>query len=253
MNPKPPHSALRRIRSHLSAPATLAGLLGVAAILGIAGPFDTNEMLRLGPRLIYWLIVVVATYSVGLFAGAFLGPYLRARLPRWPALGLVGLATGVGVTLVVLAINAVSFGVVPEMGDLPQFIGTILAIALIITLVSEMIDQSQSGATAPPPLLDRLPLEKRGPLVSLSVEDHYVRIRTTKGEEMVLLRLSDAMREVGATPGLQVHRSHWIATDQVRAATREGDRARLTMRHGPDIPVSRAHLPAIREAGFLPK
>ncbi len=85
------------------------------------------------------------------------------------------------------------------------------------------------------------------------MEDHYVRIRTTKDEDMILMRLADAIKEVGATSGLQVHRSHWVSLDQVTAATRKGDGALLNMSSGPDIPVSRANVAAIKEAGLLPR
>jgi hypothetical protein len=37
--------------------------------------------------------------------------------------------------------------------------------------------------------------------VALSVEDHYVRVRTTRGEEMILMRLSDAIRETAPETG----------------------------------------------------
>nr|WP_301270752.1 MULTISPECIES: LytTR family DNA-binding domain-containing protein [unclassified Roseobacter] len=129
---------------------------------------------------------------------------------------------------------------------------------MIITFVFDVADRQTRSVPpddeAPPaPLLDRLPLEKRGPLVALSVEDHYVRVRTTKGEEMVLMRLTDAIREVGATAGLQVHRSHWVALDAVRSARREGDRAILTMSHGGDIPVSRSRLADAKSARLLPR
>ena len=93
---------------------------------------------------------------------------------------------------------------------------------------------------------------KRSALIALSGEDHYTRVRTTRGEEMVLLRPTDAMRETGDIPGGRVHRSHRLAWGAVRGATRTGDRAILTMPHGDDIPVSRAHIPPIREAGLLP-
>ena len=65
------------------------------------------------------------------------------------------------------------------------------------------------------------------------------------------MRLSDAIRESAPEPGLQVHRSHWVARAQVRAARRIGDRAVLTMTTGDDIPASRAHIPALKEAGHL--
>ncbi|MDR9427029.1 MAG: hypothetical protein RI538_08240 [Salibaculum sp.] len=55
---------------------------------------------------------------------------------------------------------------------------------------------------------------------------------------MGLMRLADAMREVGDTRGAQVHRVHLVAFDQVRAARREGDRT---------------NLPKVKEAGLLPR
>jgi DNA-binding LytR/AlgR family response regulator len=89
--------------------------------------------------------------------------------------------------------------------------------------------------------------------VALSVEDHYVRIRTTRGEDMVLMRLTDAIREAAPTPGLRVHRSHWVAIAGVANARRDGDRAILKMIAGGDIPASRSHIPALRQAGLLPR
>jgi len=70
---------------------------------------------------------------------------------------------------------------------------------------------------------------------------------------MVLMRLSDAMKETGDLPGAQVHRSHWVAFSAVRAARRDGDRAILTLTSGVEIPVSRANLPKVKEAGLLPR
>ena len=66
------------------------------------------------------------------------------------------------------------------------------------------------------------------------------------------MRLADAIAETGDTAGLQVHRSHWVALDQVRGVRREGDRAILSMAHGPDIPASRSNIAALKEAGLLP-
>ena len=67
------------------------------------------------------------------------------------------------------------------------------------------------------------------------------------------MRLSDAVKEVGPNPGAQVHRSHWVSFDQVENVRRTSDRAILTMRSGAEIPVSRANLPKIKEAGLLPE
>jgi len=102
-------------------------------------------------------------------------------------------------------------------------------------------------------LLDRLPLDKRGPLLAHSAEDHYTRMRTTRGEDLLLNRFADAIAETAPPPGLRVHLSHWIATAHVTAATRDGDRALLAMAHGPDIPVSRGNVSVLRQAGLPPR
>ena len=160
---------------------------------------------------------------------------------------------------VVAAINYASFENWMSPNEAPAFLTKVFGIAAIITVLIEIFGRTQRAAAAgtaqsprPAVILSRMPLEKRGPLVALSVEDHYVRVRTTKGEEMILMRLADAIAETGDTAGLQVHRSHWVALDQVRGVRREGDRAILSMAHGPDIPASRSNIAALKEAGLLP-
>ncbi len=55
----------------------------------------------------------------------------------------------------------------------------------------------------PPAILSRLPVDRRGPLVALSAEDHYVRVTTAAGETLVLMRLGDAMREAADVPAFR--------------------------------------------------
>jgi DNA-binding LytR/AlgR family response regulator len=101
-------------------------------------------------------------------------------------------------------------------------------------------------------VLDRIPLAKRGRLLALSVEDHYVRVRTSNGEDIVLMRLADAMRETTGADGLQVHPlALGGARSRVRRPSR-GDRAVLTLVDGTEVPVSRRYVPAIRKLGFCP-
>ncbi len=102
------------------------------------------------------------------------------------------------------------------------------------------------------PTIPRAP-QKRGALIALSAEDHYVRVTTTAGTELVLMRLADAMAEISQTQGLQVHRSHWVALDQVVKVIRIGGRGELTLSDGSTRPISRGFMPAVRAAGLLPK
>jgi hypothetical protein len=257
-----PQFALREWQAHVTHPVTLAALAGTGAVLGLTGPFGTDGLLRLMPRLAYWLWLVISCYALG----AFVAQGLSGRfgtLPTWLRVALQGVLTGCGVSALVLVTNHIVFDWLPAGAELPGFLGTIFAICLIVTAILDLAGRhSAAPATAeptvapnpaPPPLLDRLPLEKRAPLVALSVEDHYVRIITTKGQEMVLMRLSDAIRETGDSLGAQVHRSHWAGFDHVARVERLGDRALLHMTTGDQIPVSRANLPKLKEAGLLPR
>ncbi len=253
MNDCNPPSALREWRALATKPVTWVIVAGIAALLTIFGPFETNTRLTLFPRFAYWLAMVALTYSVGFAANALMRNWVTGQhvVVRVVA---VGLATGIGITPVVLALNYVTFAYIPASGDWPPLLVQFFATALIVTIIFEVLtDPAPASDIRAPALLDRLPLEKRGPLVSLSSEDHYTRIRTTKGEEMILIRLADAIREAAPTSGLQVHRSHWVALDAVKAARRDGDRAIITLSDRSEIPVSRANVPAIREAGLLPR
>lgn len=259
MTDAPPPSALREIRSHLTAPLVLATLCGVTLILTISGPFRTLDALSVIDRLIYWAAVVFLTYGTGtaVTGGLARQPWVRnmAFLPR---VTIISVAVGLGVSVMLTAIDAVVLGDLPD-GPAEWLFSAVIALiisAVIVTLGSlAAMERPADDAPAthrPAIILDRLPLDKRGPLVSLSVQDHYVRIATTKGAAMVLMRLSDAIREAGDTPGLQVHRAHWVARASVVAARKTGETAILTLRDGTEIPVSRRYVPALRAAGLLP-
>ena len=255
MDHSPLQLALRDLRRQLTHPTGLTLLVGIAAILAILGPFGTVDRLGLVQRFLFWGAMAAGTYAIGAVVGAALGPRVWPRLGHWPSVGIVGLATGLAVLPFVVLLNWITFDFVPRGEEWLRLGAPILAIAVIVTASLQAVERHLSQDTPPagPALLDRLPLDKRAALVALSVEDHYVRVRTLKGEEMLLMRLGDAIRETTPVPGLQVHRSHWVALSQVTAARREGDRAVLTMTTGPEVPVSRANVPAVRDAGLLPR
>jgi DNA-binding LytR/AlgR family response regulator len=95
-------------------------------------------------------------------------------------------------------------------------------------------------------------MAKRGRLISLSVQDHCTEVATSNGAALVLLRLIDTIAEAEPTAGLQVHRSHWVATREVVSARQDGAKAVLTMSDGRDIPVSRTYVQAVKDTGLLP-
>lgn len=248
VNDARPSSTLREWRDHVTQPLALVLMVGLAMILTLILPQRSESTVL---RFIFWLLVVVLTYGAGFLAHGL----AEQRFTRRPARIAVSAAlTATGATLVVLGLSWAILSDLPAGRDLLAAVFNTAAIAVIISVMFHLLhDQPTPPAPQRCLLLDRLPLEKRGALVALSVEDHYVRVRTTKGEVVVLMRLSDAIKETGDLRGLQVHRSHWVALDHVTAARRKGDGAVLSLRTGPDIAVSRANVPAIKEAGLLPR
>ena len=107
-------------------------------------------------------------------------------------------------------------------------------------------------ATAPsstlPAFLGRVRPERRGKLLALQSDGHYLRVHTSAGSDLVLYRLSDAIRELGAEEGAQVHRSWWVAGTAVSG---ERHREVLKLVNGLEVPVSRSFRLVARERGWL--
>jgi DNA-binding LytR/AlgR family response regulator len=83
------------------------------------------------------------------------------------------------------------------------------------------------------------------------MEDHYVRAHTAAGSDLVLMRMRDAVAELGGLAGLQVHRSWWVAEAAVAGHRRNGRQLSLTLKNGLEAPVARSAEAAVRAAGWL--
>lgn len=252
VNGRPLQLALRALRTDLSNRRTWVVLVVLSVILGVSGPFQTYEYFGLTPRVAYWSGVVVCTYCIGSLISDIIEITLASR-PVWPRLIITAIVLAVFVTVFIVLANGVAFG---QWADFPQDwllqflrIGPICA---AIVIGSHFFVEPAKDRAAPP-LLSRLDYENRGELVALSVSDHYVNVMTTKGSQLVLIRLSDAIKETAPAEGMQVHRSHWIGLKHVQKVQRDADRALCLMTKGYEIPVSRSYMPKIRDAGLLPR
>jgi len=252
--------AIGRLRYHQSQPVFWGAIAAVSLLLGLSGPFSTYEVLPLVLRLGYWALVVLITVHSGWLVSTWMVIAFEAH--GWSFLAevlLAGAAVGVVISVEVMALNWLTFGLSPlDPNYAIGMIANTLITSLVVTAVLSWTRRNRPPATAasaappaPPRLLARLPLAKRGALVSLSVQDHYVEVATTRGRELLLMRLSDAIAETEGCAGLQVHRSHWVALAQVQAARRDGARGVLTLSDGREIPISRTYVPAAKEAGLL--
>jgi hypothetical protein len=87
--------------------------------------------------------------------------------------------------------------------------------------------------------------------VSLRAEDHYVRVVTERGNALIRYRFSDALGEVRGLPGIQVHRSHWVAVRAIERVRSDGKGYRLTLHDGSEVPVSRSNVGVLKAAGLI--
>lgn len=255
--------ALREVRDIYSSARNLAGMAVLAGILGVAGPFGTFESMSPGARIAYWAAIVFLVYGVGTFSATLLLTLVPRRWPHLVRAGVAGLGASVPVTLAVVAINVLSDGHLDRtMADILALWGYCAPVAVGVSLLHAVMHPRPPGAPAtareaeevrpdPPPILDRLPVEKRGPLIEMTVQDHYVSVTTARGTALVLMRLSDAIGETRGIEGLRIHRSHWVARDAVTAVRRRDGKVLLETRAGSELPVSRTYLGAVRAAGLL--
>jgi DNA-binding LytR/AlgR family response regulator len=100
--------------------------------------------------------------------------------------------------------------------------------------------------------LERLPPRLRGAEIhAVQAEDHYLRVHTTRGSDLILMRLADAIVELDGLDGAQTHRSWWVARAAVQDVRRSDGRATLVLPMGIEAPVSRNNLPALRDRGWF--
>ena len=274
MNRKALQLALREMQAATTNRFSRVGMILVTVLLGVSGPFGTFQSFNLGQRFGYWAITVLACYLTGQGAASYFLELLRDQITqRWPRVIVAGLLASLPVTIVVLVINGVAYQHMDVHESLMIWLyATIITLAIVVlfvtlsdlmrpTIVAAEAAASPTAepaavtgpgpALAPPAILERVALPQRGKLVALIVEDHYVDIVTDKGKTLVLMRLADAIREAVPVPGLQIHRSHWVALDAVVKTQRSEGKVLLELSNGMKLPVSRGYLPAAKEAGLV--
>lgn len=103
-----------------------------------------------------------------------------------------------------------------------------------------------------PALMRRLKQSLRdSDLYALKSEGHYVRVFTKDGDDLILMRLKDAIAEAKPVEGRQTHRSWWIARDAIKKVTNTSGKTEILTRGDQIVPVSRTNRPILIEAGWF--
>lgn len=241
--------------------ATVRSLTVAAAaalVLTISGAFNTGDE-PFQKRLIYWLVVMAAGSLWGQMCQRFLARWMVLDGRPWLHILALTVAVAVPMSLFVWAATGLFFhGEMYPLSELLLLIVPVVTVtAAICTLIvflgqATPIHTHASADTAKPArFLERLPARLRGSrLIAVEAEDHYLRVHTDRGSDLILMRLSDALTELEGLEGAQTHRSWWVAKDAVQSASRGDGRATLALDGGLTAPVSRRYARALREAGW---
>jgi hypothetical protein len=248
--------------------AQSATVLALGVFYAVIGPFGTYTDLTTPARYAYWVGTVAVGYAAILVVAHAVAA-LWPRLAQVGALALVTLASSVPTSFVVAWAESVMRLSKPvPLAVMPRVFACVAAIQCVTLLFLTRFQPSwapllftRSPAPAAPgaeppavaqptagqtPFYERIPPHLGRELLALGAEDHYLRVVTMLGSDLVLMRMADAIRELGDGTGLQVHRSWWVAIDAVTAVRRDGARTTLVLANGLEVPVSRTFLGAVR-------
>ncbi len=231
--------------------------LAAALFLGFSGAFNTGQS-PIGLRLVYWVAVILVGTLCGTLASVLVerGP-LQTR-PLVQGLAVFAILTPPLVVLIWLITGLTLGNGRAEIGNLRDFVLPVVLITAAMTALNYVVQRQPAqthaspAGSGPPRFLERLPARLKGAeLYAVSAEDHYLRLHTSRGQDLILMRLSDAVAELEGIEGAQTHRSWWVAKSAVTSARRGDGRATLSLKGGGQAPVSRAYARALREAGWF--
>lgn len=227
----------------------LAIATATGVIAALMGPFGNYEHVGLGQRLIYWPAMAWASVVIFGLPLTLIELYRPAWATRWHVALLVGVVGCLPLAVITwLTATAMWPNLAREVTPL-AWLGECLVISVPVVMVFWLVALRRSAAAAAAAPVEPAP-NFRG-AVCLQMEDHYVRVHGQSGSQLVLMKLSDAIARTGR-PGIQVHRSWWVATDAIERAVVEGRNVRLKLTNGIEAPVARSSIAKVRQAGLIP-
>jgi hypothetical protein len=88
-------------------------------------------------------------------------------------------------------------------------------------------------------------------LIAVEAYDHYLRVHTDAGSELVTLRFADALAELAGAHGFRTHRSWWVAAEAIEAIRWRRGVGEARLAGDLVAPVSRTYAGALRAAGWF--
>ena len=236
--------------------AEAALLTAVGVFMALLGPFGSDHN-TLGERLIYWLSLILGGGVFGIAIDEALG---RRLVGFWRRLAVDSVLMTPAVTGLVQLVAHLMFGVGTPLPNLPGRAFQVLVVCIAVMALRQLAWRPSKVTIVEVPagepdtaaaFRQRLSARRReAVLLAVEAEDHYLRVHTDAGEELITLRFADALADLAATPGFRTHRSWWVAAPALEAVRWRRGRGEVRLSSGLIVPVSRGHAAALKQAGW---
>ncbi len=240
--------------------AELVLLLAIGLFMGAIGPFGTDAVPAIR-RMPYWSICMIGGGLVGVLLDNLLLPRVRPAALRTvvvsvamsPAVGL--LVMGTGYFLIVQP-----FGLLAYVVLLGQVFVVSLAAMAVRALVWRRVEPIvETRVIIEPPLPGaeavfrrRLSAGRRSArLIAVEAHDHYLRVHTDAGVELLTMRFADALDELAQAHGYRIHRSWWICADAIVSVKWRRGGGEAMLAGDLTAPISRTYTDVLRSAGWF--
>lgn len=239
--------------------AELAMLVVIGLLVALLGAFDSDAMPPLR-RYPYWLAAMVGGGLIGIVLDETLG---RRLAPPWRRVAGVSLLMTPLVGLYVVGLAWVMFGGPLQLPRPGWLLGQILPLCVPVMAIRALVWRKavvkvETRTVIEPPLPEaeavfrrRLSARRRhARLIAVEAYDHYLKVHTDAGEELITARFSDALAELALAHGFQTHRSWWVPAEAIEMVRWRRGAGQAALTGGLTVPISRGFAPALKAAGW---
>ncbi|MGO4409855.1 MULTISPECIES: LytTR family DNA-binding domain-containing protein [unclassified Brevundimonas] len=235
-------------------------LIAIGLLMGFLGPFASEHAPIVG-RYVYWMICMVGGGLIGIWVDGLLS---RRMAVIWRRVAVVSVLMTPPVSLLVMTTDHLLMGGPFGWPGYLRLLWQVWPISLAVMVVRALVwrrspaqVETRTVIAAPLPEAEaafrrRLSAKRRGArLIAIEAHDHYLKVHTDAGAELITLRFGDALDELARAHGWRVHRSWWVAADTVEDVRWRRGAGEMRLVGGLTAPVSRTYGPVLKEAGWF--
>lgn len=247
--------------------------LAVGVFIGFLSPFGMNEI-PIHWSLLYWVITCISGYFVYMPILFFGNSLLVNTLPiHWMRVAITTFISSILMSFLIPVLTWIILSIEIDLSTqffeiFPKAI-VIGGVITFVTLIQDYIKEQKSELVSQKKLNEEqqeqannntdknieefmalLPIDKRGELICLEMADHYIKVYTDKGHHLLLMRFKDALGKLAQYPGLQTHRSWWVAKSAITSMKKEGRKTFLLVGNDLEVPISRTHAESVKDANI---